>query len=363
MRICFTFVGAIFTLAQLAGSVGLQAQTAAAAAPPEAKTGDGPRIRFSETSFNFGTVKPSDVLRHDFIVTNTGTAVLEISEVRPGCGCTTAGSWDREVQPGQTGKIPIQLNPTSFSGAVGKSVSVTCNDPTQPNHTLQLQANVWRPIDVQPPYAYFTPIQGEETNETKVVRIVNNLDAPLTVEAPPSPNPAFKLELKAVKPGKEFELHITYGGPVSNAPSYAALKLKTSSTNMPELNISVSAMPRPALVMMPAQIQLPAGQLTSGHRHSQTIRNIGSKPVKLSEPAVNADGVTVDLSETQPGKLFTLNLNFPPGFKAQSSQPLELSVKTTHPAQPIVKVPIIIQPQAPATVVTPKSTAAVPAVK
>jgi hypothetical protein len=60
--------------------------------------------------------------------------------------------------------------------------------------------------------------EGEETNETKVVRIINHLDGPLTLSPPQCANPAFKLELKTVQPGKEFALHVSYAGPVSNAP-------------------------------------------------------------------------------------------------------------------------------------------------
>ncbi len=78
--------------------------TAFGQAAPAAATQPGtPRIQFSETTFDFGKVKPSDTLKHDFIVTNTGAATLEITAVQPGCGCTTAGAWDRLIKPGKSG--------------------------------------------------------------------------------------------------------------------------------------------------------------------------------------------------------------------------------------------------------------------
>lgn len=336
----------IFTVVQLAASSALLAQQAPAPAPAAPKS-DGPHIRFSETNFDFGKVKFTDTPRHDFIVTNTGNTVLEITEVKPGCGCTTAGAWDHQVQPGQTGKIPIQFNPASFSGTVGKSVTVTCNDPAQGTHLLQIQATVWRPIEVQPAYTHFLAIEGETTNDTKVVRIINNLEEAITLEPPQSSSPIFKTELKTLKPGKEFELHVTYAGPVSNASPHSTITIKTSSTNMPVLNVSAYAMPQPALVAMPPQIQLPPGPFSPEYRYPAMIRNNGSTPVKVSEPAVNAEGVTVQVQETQPGKLFTLNLSFAPTFKAMPGQPLELTVKTTHPKYPILRVPIL-QAAAPA---------------
>src|SRR5215207_9677992 len=93
----------LFMAAQIAGFPSVLAQPT-----PVAVNADGPRIKFSEDTFDFGKVKFSDVLGHDFIVTNTGNAPLVISSVMPACGCTVTGTWDREIQPGQTGKIPIQ---------------------------------------------------------------------------------------------------------------------------------------------------------------------------------------------------------------------------------------------------------------
>src|SRR2546426_46369 len=143
MKHLHSFAGAVLTVAQLACVPALLGQPAPAPTPLATLPSGGPRIRFSETNFNFGKVKTSDNLRHDFIVTNAGNAVLEITAVRPGCGCTMAGTWDHQVQPGKTGKIPIQFNPANLNGPVTKAITVTCNDPTQTNHTLQFTATVW----------------------------------------------------------------------------------------------------------------------------------------------------------------------------------------------------------------------------
>src|SRR4051812_30773663 len=79
-----------------------EAPDAATNSPPSvaAPAGPTPRIQFSETSFNFDKVLPTDSPKHDFVFTNTGQAVLEITAVRPGCGCTTAGAWTHQVEPG-----------------------------------------------------------------------------------------------------------------------------------------------------------------------------------------------------------------------------------------------------------------------
>src|SRR6266540_6974319 len=135
------------------------AQAEDAVTPPEknvaAPESAGPKIQFAGTVYDFGKVSSGEVVKHEFVFTNIGTATLEIKDVRPGCGCTTAGTWDKLVEPGKTGKIPLQFNSANFGGAVLKQATVTCNDPGQSNVTLQIKGTVWKAIDVTPTMAVF----------------------------------------------------------------------------------------------------------------------------------------------------------------------------------------------------------------
>lgn len=306
-------------------------------------SGAKPTIQFQELIHDFGKVKAGEPLRHDFIFTNTGTATLEVTEVRPGCGCTTAGQWDRKVEPGKTGKIPIQFSPNSPSGTVQKAIAVTCNDPLGITQTLQVKATVWKPVDINPAYVYFMGVEGEVTNDTKVVKITNNLEESITLEPPQLTNPNYQAELKTLVPGKEFELTVTYAPVNTTNTPQSIISMKSSSTNAPVVSVTAYAMPQPALVAMPQAIRLPAGPLAPNYRQPVTIRNNSSNPVKLSDPVVNAEGVTVQTIETQPGKLFTLNVNFPTNFQMRPEKPLELTVKTSHPnpKYSVMRVPFI----------------------
>lgn len=338
MRHTFKIVGALVAVVLIADAPRVLGQ---AQAPAGAPNTDGPRIKFSETVFDFGKIKSSEPVRHEFIVTNVGNATLDIVAVQPGCpGCTTALPWDQQIEPGKTGKIPIQFNPHGFSGPVSKYVTVSSTDPTQASQMLQFRANVWQPIEVQPAYVYFMPAEGEETNETKVVRIVSNLEEALTLAPPECSNPALKLELKTVQPGKEFALNITHAGPISNAVPQALITIGTSSTNVPIIKVTAHIMPQPALVVSPLQITLPAS-LAAGHQHTQMIRNNSRTLMKVTEASVNAEGVTVKINEPQPGKIFVLQVSFPTNFPSHIDRPLELTIKTTHPKRPVIKVPVI----------------------
>jgi hypothetical protein len=133
----------------------LQALAASVTAAPPATTpgatlSGAPIVRFSETNWDFGQVISTEPQSHVFIVANVGNAPLEILEVRTSCGCTTAGEWDRRVEPGKTGVIPIVFNPSKFTGPVNKWVTVTSNDPDRPVQKLLIQAEISRPNEAQP---------------------------------------------------------------------------------------------------------------------------------------------------------------------------------------------------------------------
>lgn len=346
--------GLAFVMAQLAGVPAIFGQAAAPAVT-------GPRIQFSSITFDFGKVSPTDKPQHDFIFTNIGTAALEITDVHPGCGCTTAGTWDHTVQPGKTGRIPLQFNPANFNGRVSKGATVTCNDPVQGTYYLQFEATIYRPIDLQPQYAYFLPVEGEPTNDTKVIHIVNNQDEPITLEAPRSSNPLFKTEVKTVRPGKEFELLVSYSASESNTIQNSSITVNTSSTNAPSLSLTAMVMPQPAVIAVPQPIQLPPGPYSPEYRYPVTVKNNSRMMMTLSDPSINAEGVTIQVQEVEPGKHFTLNMGFPINFKIPAGQTVELSVKTSHPKYPILKLPVSQTPPPPppaVPVVAPAATGA-----
>ena len=77
-------------------------------------------MTFATNEYHFGRVMAGTLVKYVFIVSNTGDQTLEISNVAPGCHCTTAGDWTHQIEPGKTGKIPIQFDSGSFRGDVPK---------------------------------------------------------------------------------------------------------------------------------------------------------------------------------------------------------------------------------------------------
>ena len=201
----------------------------------------GPGIQFQNAIYDFGKIKSGELVKYTFTFTNSGDAVLILTNVQPQCGCTTAGEWTRQVEPGKTGAIPIQFSSANYGGQVVKTVTITSNDKNQPSVGLQLKGTVWKPIDVQPMFAVLNIPPHSAGTVTTTAHIVNNMEEPITLSPPESNNKSFAAELKTNIAGKDFQVIISAVPPFDQANRQGQITLKTSSTNMPVISITAWA--------------------------------------------------------------------------------------------------------------------------
>jgi len=160
-------------------------------------------------------------------------------------------------------------------------------------------------------------------------------------------NRSFQVELKTVRPGKEFELHITAAPPFNSSPIIAPVTLKTSSPGMPNINVSAYVLVQQPVTVSPGQMVLPSGPLAAPMSLTVTIRNNGTNSLALSDASVNFPGAGVRVQELRPARQFSLMVNLPTGFQVKPDEKVEVSVKSNHPKFPLIKVPIL-QPPPPA---------------
>jgi len=315
-----------------------------AAAPAAANNAAaGPKIVFQTPIHDFGRVKSGDPVKYTYIFTNIGNQVLDISNVHPQCGCTTAGDFSHKVEPGQTGEIPIQFNTVNYGSQVIKTITVASNDKSQPVVVLQLKGTVWKPIELTPPYTIMN-ILPDTPNPKAVVRILTNMDQPLDLSDPVSSNPAFTASLKTDTPGKEYHLTLTPVPPLSPGTIQGKVTLKTSITNPPTVDVPFWANVQSPVMVLPAQIMIPA-ILTTKVTPSVTIQNNSTNALVLSDPEVSVPGAEVHIRELQPGRIFSVQVTLPAGFEIPRGQRALLTVKTSHPKFQTLQVPIIQMPK------------------
>lgn len=120
-----------------------------------------PKVQVSETSFDMGNMKLSDVKSEEITLTNTGTQGLVLSDVVTSCDCTYAqvtvagrvskefsmqrdASWRETVAPNETATVKVTYKPSIMpvKGTVNRNVAIRTNDPSQPLITIKFSANV-----------------------------------------------------------------------------------------------------------------------------------------------------------------------------------------------------------------------------
>ncbi len=119
---------------------------------PDATAQDGnlPVMSFEEIEFDFGTTNEGEIVKHDFIFTNTGEAPLVIDTARASCGCTIPTFPREPIAPGETGTIAVEFNSQGRPGITNKSIRINAN--TQPEVTvLYLKGTVKQMLDMKGP--------------------------------------------------------------------------------------------------------------------------------------------------------------------------------------------------------------------
>ena len=311
------------------------------AAPPAAAAPLGPRMTFATNEYHFGRIMGGEQVKYTFIVSNTGDQTLFISNVAPGCHCTTAGEWSKQIEPAQTGKIPLQFDSGSFRGDVTKTITVTSNDKLAPIQTLRLIGTIWKAIEINPQFANINVMPDAPSNSTTVVHLINQTDKPVTLSNPTCANDSFKAELKTIIPGKEFDVTITAVPPYT--PASTTVSVHTSMTNMPVIYVTAIAIVPQALDIVPTQIML-MPPIAGWTTNVVNIKANWSKALALSDPESSDKRVNLELKEISPGRVFQLVAGFPPGFQLVPGGRIELKVKSNIAERPLIIVPVTQMP-------------------
>jgi hypothetical protein len=321
--------------------------TPAAPARSPAAPADGPRIKFDNDVFEAGKVPAGQPLSHTFIVTNVGNQTLEISKVNPTCGCTIANSWTHKIEPGQKGEIPITVNVNqAWSGTMMKTITIESNDKSKPGPaSVSIKFTVWKPIDINQQYVFLN-VPPENTNEVStIVRIDNNTEQPIALYDVQSTQPGIAVEVKTNEVGKHYDLVVSAKPPYKQGGNVSGqITAKTTSTNMSTISIGATVNIMPIISVNPPQIFLESSPFTNSIQKPITIQYLGSGSLHLSNAVFSTKGVDVKMDETQPGRIFTVTLSFPPGFD-HVGKPMELTLDSSAPQMPVIKVAVNQMPR------------------
>lgn len=291
-----------------------------------------------------GTVAKGEKVVHDFVVRNEGDAPLEITNVKAACGCTVA-EFTRSIPAGQTGKVHVELDTTTFNGPIAKGVSVFTNDPDNPQIELTVRANVEPFISVKPGYARYITVQGEEKEGTIHQTLWAPDGTPFEVVKVESPWPYLQVsfaeakedERKADAPGKQWRvrMHLSNQAEVGALADYV-----TVHTNHPKqklVQIPVSGFVRPAIHVTPPVADFGRIELNEPLRKALNVRAFSTEPVKILGVEDDLAAVDSSVETLQEGREYQVRLVLKPEI-GKGPFNGKLKIRTDSPKSPLIEV-------------------------
>ncbi len=335
MRRALIRFSSVLTLLTLAG-LGALAHAAAAGRP---------KAVAPEPIKDFGKVARGETLQHVFAVRNEGEGVLEITGVKPTCGCTVA-QFDRSVPAGGTGRVEASVETDSFQGPIAKSIQVFTNDPDNPKLNLVIKANVKARIQAVPGYARFIAVQGEGTqSSTQTVWAAEFSE--LTVRKVESPYPFLKVgfreskegERKPEGKGRQWRIHLSLPADAPVGPLSDYVRVYTNHPEQEVLKIPVAGFVRPVLSVTPRVADFGRRELVEPQNVSLEIKNLGSDAVELGEVSSDLEGLVAEIEALEEGRLFKVDLTLAPGLP-KGAFAGTLTISTSSVRQPAVEVTV-----------------------
>lgn len=307
-----------------------------------------PRAVPTEPIKDFNVVAKGEVISHDFEIKNEGDAPLEISDVRPACGCTVA-RFDKTIAPGKTGKVSIRLKTETFSGPISKSVAVFTNDPQNPKLQLVAKAQVKPYIGIAPGYARYNYVQGEAIGAIKQT-LWSEDGHDLKILDVKVPYDYLKVEYRQASEGErnvkatgsQWRLEISL---MEDAPVGALREHVTVVTDHPKqkvVNIPISGFVRPRQHMTPESVDF--GPLEGSKLPLQRtlhFSNFITKQIELTKIETGYPGLQAEViaNERQPGYRFKLLLTVGPDMP-KGAFDSNIKIYTTDEQNPIIELPV-----------------------
>ncbi len=347
------FGSPFFSVAATAPAPTPAVATTAAAAPAkpqeicvapigQGQPANGPRLHTEARIFDFGTVQRGAVLKHVFELFNYGTAPLQISDVQPACGCTTAGEWTRTIPPGGRGTIPVRFETAQFAGPISKLITVVSNDSVTPQGTLEIKGTIRTPVSLSAPVAIFPAVTDPTRPLSRTITVKHEVDGLLRVELLPTETKVFAAALREKVPGREFDLELTTVPPLGSGTHNARFELKTSNPDMPVVTVQAVVTVLPAVQVAPTEVQLPPSMLTAPEKRYVVVLNHRAGELTVSDLGIDAPGVAISPQRSPDGRQTTVTLTFPAGFDAHLRGALRVRGKTNHASTPEFSVPVVV---------------------
>lgn len=301
-----------------------------------------PSIACDAPTFEFGSVSNTETVKHTFTVRNDGKSVLNISGVKPACGCTIADISSKVLQPGESATIAASLSLKGRRGLQTKTITVNSDDPKTPAYKLTLKGTAASEVGLEPTSIYVGQLGfGEQV--TKDVVITNNGTNPLEIVSITSQNNLVTYSVVTNVVGKSFTVKVTNSDsiPVGRISDYLTITTNNDKAKTERLTVFGNVVAK--LAIAPTAITL------------DPAAGVGDQSITIKPGSVRNFQVIDVIWAENPSAIRVIN-NGINGFtitlRGISAKPeldgTTVIIKTTVPGLESIEVPISIKAATPA---------------
>jgi hypothetical protein len=335
---------AILPLAAIASLAAAPAPPPAAA--PPAATAAHPKAVAVDPIKDAGPVAKGEKLNEDFDIRNDGNAPLEITEVKPACGCTVA-SFDKSVAPGKSGKVHVVLETVTFTGPIAKGVTVFTNDPGNPQIELTVRAKIVPYIDMKPGYARYVIVRGEAKEGTIAQTLWAPDGSPMEIVKVESPWPYLTVGFRQAQEGerlpdvdpkiKQWRVDIKLSSEAPVGPLAGYVTVHTTHARQKLVEIPVSGFVRPVVAVTPPRADFGQLEIKGPVRKTLEVRSFSTEPVKLIGVDPVGQGIETKIEPLEEGRDYVVRVTLNPGMPKGPFHN-KLTIHTDSSKSPVVEV-------------------------
>jgi hypothetical protein len=163
-----------------------------------------PQTLFSETAYNFGTVKQGTKIAHGFAINNNTPVPVTVQGLEFSMPGMTA-RFAPVIAPGVDRNIAIEWDTSHVAGEIEGLAIVHFGDTSRAPVSLRLKGVVQPPLEILPfPAIFLSAFEGEDSERR--LRIVNHQEQPAVISLSQPSIKHFTATLTELEPGKIYEL-------------------------------------------------------------------------------------------------------------------------------------------------------------
>lgn len=304
-----------------------------------------PRAVLVEPATDRGVVAPGEIVVHEFVVRNEGSAPLTLQPGPRSRGARVEVA-DASIGAGAAGRVRVAVDTWAMRGPVELIASVVTNDPDRREIGLRLRVEVRPFVLARPGTARFIVVRGADPGP--IAQTLWSADgADFRVLGVESPHLHVRVDYREAAAaerasdvaGRQWRVAaaIAPDSPVGALTGF--ITVRVDHPRQPEVRIPLSGFVRPMFAVTPPVIALGDVDARVPRRLTLSVKNFGETPADLTGVASDVPGLTAEVVPLEPGRRYRLEVVIGPGTPEGAFNGM-IAIRTSSQRQPVVEVPV-----------------------